>query len=73
MGSVLYDSMSSEEVERRVLAHPLHPLLTTMPGFRVRTTAAARLLINVAIRAFASSGNLAAYAELAPLQLVHPR
>ena len=46
------------EVEQRVLAHPLHPVLTSMPGVGVRT--AARLLTEVACRAFA-------YAGLAPV------
>jgi transposase len=55
----------AKEVERLVLAHPLHPVLTSMPGVGVRT--AARLLIDVASRAFASAGHLAAYAGLAPV------
>jgi transposase len=55
----------ANEVERRVLAHPLHPVLTSMPGVGVRT--AARLLIDVASRAFASAAHLAAYAGLAPV------
>jgi len=55
----------AKEVQRLVLAHPLHPALTSMPGVGVRT--AARLLIDVASRAFASTGHLAAYAGLAPV------
>jgi transposase len=55
----------AKEVERLVLAHPLHPVLTSMPGVGVRT--AARLLIDVASRAFASAAHLAAYAGLAPV------
>ena len=55
----------AKEVERLVLAHPLHPVLTSMPGVGVRT--AARLLIDVATRAFASAAHLAAYAGLAPV------
>lgn len=55
----------AKEVERLVTAHPLHPVLTSMPGVGVRT--AARLLIDVASRAFASAGHLAAYAGLAPV------
>lgn len=55
----------AKEVERLVLAHPLHPVLTSLPGVGVRT--AARLLIDVASRAFASAGHLAAYAGLAPV------
>ncbi|EFX7687906.1 TPA: IS110 family transposase, partial [Shigella flexneri] len=53
------------EVEQRVLAHPLYPVLTSMPGVGVRT--AARLLTEVACRAFASAAHLAAYAGLAPV------
>jgi len=55
----------AKEVERLVLAHPLHRVLTSMPGVGVRT--AARLLIDVASRAFASAAHLAAYAGLAPV------
>lgn len=55
----------AKEVEHRVLAHPLYPVLTSMPGVGVRT--AARLLIDVASRAFASAAHLAAYAGLAPV------
>jgi transposase len=55
----------AKEVERIVLAHPLHPVLTSMPGVGVRT--AARLLVDVATRAFASAAHLAAYAGLAPV------
>jgi transposase len=55
----------AKEIERIVLAHPLHPVLTSMPGVGVRT--AARLLIDVASRAFASAAHLAAYAGLAPV------
>ncbi len=36
------------EVEQRVLAHPLYPVLTSMPGVGVRT--AAKLLTEVACR-----------------------
>lgn len=53
------------EVAQRVLAHPLYPVLTSMPGVGVRT--AARLLTEVACRAFASAAHLAAYAGLAPI------
>lgn len=52
------------EVEQLVLAHPLWPVLTSMPGVGVRT--AARLLTKVAHKAFASAAHLAAYASLAP-------
>lgn len=53
------------EVERLVLAHPLWPVLTSMPGVGART--AARLLTEVAHKAFASAAHLAAYAGLAPV------
>ncbi|MCA7918118.1 transposase [Burkholderia contaminans] len=53
------------EVERLVVAHPLWPVLTSMPGVGVRT--AARLLTEVADKAFASATHLAAYAGLAPV------
>ena len=53
------------EVERLVLAHPLWPVLTSMPGVGIRT--AARLLTEVAHKAFASAAHLAAYAGLAPV------
>lgn len=53
------------KVEQRVLAHPLYPVLTSMPGAGVRT--AARLLTEVACRAFDSAANLAAYAGLTPV------
>jgi len=53
------------EVERLVEAHPLHPVLTSMPGVGVRTEA--RLLTEVAGKQFASAGHLASYAGLAPV------
>ena len=65
----------AKEVERLVLAHPLHSVLTSMPGVGVRT--AARLLIDVVSRAFASAAHLACLrrsgAGDAPLRLFHPR
>lgn len=51
------------EVERLVLAHPLWPVLTSMPGVGVRT--AARLLTEVPHKA--SAAHLAAHAGLAPV------
>ncbi len=51
--------------QQRVLAHPLYPVLTSIAGVGVRT--AARLLTEVACRAFASAAHLAAYAGLAPV------
>ncbi|PWJ57288.1 transposase IS116/IS110/IS902 family protein [Rathayibacter iranicus NCPPB 2253 = VKM Ac-1602] len=53
------------EVERLVEAHPLHPVLTSMPGVGVRTTA--RLLTEVAGKSFATAAHLASYAGLAPV------
>ena len=53
------------EVERLVEAHPLHPVLTSMPGVGVRT--AARLLTEVAGKPFPTAGHLASYAGLAPV------
>jgi transposase len=53
------------EVEDLVHAHPLYSVLTSMPGVGVRT--AARLLTEVASKAFASAAHLAAYAGLAPV------
>ncbi len=55
----------AEEVEQRVSAHPLCPVLMSMPGVGVRT--AARLLTEVTTRAFVSAAHLAAYAGLAPV------
>lgn len=54
----------AKEVERLLLAYPLHPVLTSMQGVGIRT--AARLLIDVASRAFAYAGHLAAYAGHTP-------
>lgn len=53
------------EVERLVEAHPLHPVLTSMPGVGVRT--AARLLTEIVGKHFPTAGHLAAYAGLAPV------
>lgn len=53
------------EVERLVEAHPLSPVLTSMPGVGVRT--AARLLTEVAGKHFPTAGHLASYAGLAPV------
>ena len=53
------------EVEKLVEAHPLSPVLTSMPGVGVRT--AARLLTEVTGKHFETAGHLAAYAGLAPV------
>ncbi|REG48563.1 transposase IS116/IS110/IS902 family protein [Paraburkholderia sp. BL6669N2] len=55
----------ASEVECLVHVHPLWPVLTSLPGVGVRT--AARLLTEVAHKAFASAAHLAAYAGLAPV------
>lgn len=53
------------EVERLVEAHPLHQVLTSMPGVGVGTCA--RLLAEVSGRHFDTAPHLAAYAGLAPI------
>lgn len=55
----------ASEVEKIVEAHPLHPVLTSMPGVGVRT--AARLLTEIVGKHFPTAGHLAAYAGLAPV------
>lgn len=54
----------AEQVEALVVDHPLHRVLTSMPGVGVRT--AARLLTEVVGRDFQTPGHLASYAGLAP-------
>lgn len=53
------------EVESLVEAHPLHRVLTSMPGVGVGTCA--RLLTEVSGRHFDTAAHLAAYADLAPI------
>jgi transposase len=54
------------EVEEMLDAHPLAPVLTSMPGIGVRT--AARILLEIGdASSFASSAHLAAYAGIAPV------
>jgi transposase len=53
------------EVEQLVEAHPLHSVLTSMPGVGVRT--AARLMTEIAGRHFPTAAHQAAYAGLAPV------
>lgn len=54
------------EVEKVLDAHPLAPVLTSMPGFGVRT--AARVLLEIGdASSFPTAGHLAAYAGLAPV------
>lgn len=52
------------QVETLVAAHPLHRVLTSMPGVGVRTTA--RILTEVIGKDFATPGHLASYAGIAP-------
>ncbi|PQN05254.1 transposase, partial [Shigella dysenteriae] len=53
------------EVEQRVLAHPLYPVLTSMPGVKKKKKKKKKK--KIACRAFASAAHLAAYAGLAPV------
>jgi transposase len=54
------------QVEGMLDAHPLSPVLISMPGVGVRT--AARILLEVGdVASFPTSGHLAAYAGLAPV------
>jgi transposase len=56
----------ASEVEEILDAHPLAPVLTSMPGIGVRT--AARILLEIGdATAFKTSGHLAAYAGIAPV------
>ncbi|WP_370461441.1 IS110 family transposase [Micromonospora sp. Llam0] len=56
----------AEQVEGMLDAHPLAPVLTSMPGIGVRT--AARILLEVGDgSSFPTPGHLAAYAGLAPV------
>ena len=55
----------AREVEARVNAHPLCPVLMSLPGVGIRT--AARLLTEVVCRDFHSAAHLAAYAGLSPV------
>jgi transposase len=53
------------QVEALVEAHPLHPVLTSLPAVGVRT--AARILTEIVGKDFASARHLASYAGLAPV------
>lgn len=54
------------EIETLLEAHPLSPVLTSMPGIGVRT--AARILTEIGdARSFATAAHLASYAGLAPV------
>lgn len=52
-------------VDALVEAHPLYPVLISMPGVGIRT--AARILTETAGKHFQTAGHLAAYAGLAPV------
>ena len=54
----------NRQVEALVEAHPLHQVLTSMPGVGVRTTA--RILTEVIGKDFKTPGHLASYAGIAP-------
>ena len=56
----------AREVEARVHAHPLCPVLMSLPGVGIRT--AARFLTEVVCRDFHSAAHLAAYAGLSPVR-----
>ena len=57
---------AARQIEEMLDAHPLSPVLTSMPGIGVRT--AARILLEVGDgSAFATPAHLAAYAGLAPV------
>lgn len=53
------------DVEALVEAHPLHPVLISMPGVGIRT--AARILTEVVGKDFADAAHLASYAGIAPV------
>jgi transposase len=53
------------QVEQLVDDHPLSEVLISMPGIGFRT--AARILVEISGRQFATAGHLAAYAGLAPV------
>jgi len=53
------------QVEALVEAHPLHPVLMSLPAVGIRT--AARILTEVAGKDFPTAGHLASYAGLTPV------
>jgi transposase len=53
------------KVEALVAAHPLYPVLTSMPGIAVRTTAV--IISEIAGKTFITGANLASYAGLTPV------
>lgn len=52
------------QIEKLVTEHPLYPVLTSMPGIGVRTTAV--IIAELAGKEFDSAANLASYAGLVP-------
>lgn len=65
-GLLAQRAAAAAQIETILDAHPLSPVLTSMPGVGVRT--AARILIEVGDgSAFPTSGHLAAYAGVAPV------
>ena len=58
-------AMVLTQVEALVEAHPLHPVLMSLPAVGIRT--AARILTEVAGKDFPTAGHLASYAGLAPV------
>jgi transposase len=66
LGSLTHQRATvAAQVEALVEAHPLCPVLTSMPGVGVRT--AARILTEVVGKDFATAGHLASYAGIAPV------
>ena len=61
----LTDAVSAAQVETLVEAHPLHPVLPSMPGTGVRTCA--RILTEIVGKDFKDAGHLASYAGIAPV------
>lgn len=55
----------ASQVKAAVEAHPLHPVLISMPGVGIRT--AARILTEVVGKDFVDAGHLASYAGIAPV------
>jgi len=58
-------AMVHAQVEALVEAHPLYPVLMSLPAVGIRT--AARILTEVAGKDFPTAGHLASYAGLAPV------
>ncbi|MHC5557515.1 IS110 family RNA-guided transposase [Kocuria sp. U4B] len=66
LGALIHQRATvATQVEALVEAHPLCPVLTSMPGVGART--AARILTEVVGKDFADAGHLASYAGIAPV------